>query len=175
MRRGSAARTLDVLGGAMSSHLWEEFEAGVERIATELDSNPHRVNYARRRWAMATWRMPTPDWPELCHGIPKLGRLARQEPHLATVLVWAEVTQSEHRNCPFLAAADLAGRDRKLLVDQVAQFLTPAHQRAGRLELRRRLVLYAARLAVQCDSAAPGTFGQAPSTASDDRSTVGEV
>ncbi|MDW4909226.1 hypothetical protein RB628_28770 [Streptomyces sp. ADMS] len=56
MQRGSAARTLDVLGGAMPSNLWEELEAGVERIAAELDSNPNRVNYVRRRRAMATWR-----------------------------------------------------------------------------------------------------------------------
>ncbi|OII61993.1 hypothetical protein BJP40_04160 [Streptomyces sp. CC53] len=162
--RGSAAGTLNVLGRAMSGDLWEEFEAGVERIAAELSSNPHRANYARRRRAMATWRMPAPHWPELCHGIPKLDRLARHEPHLATVLVWTEVTQSEHRHCPLLAPAALAGQDRKLLVDQVAQFLTPAHQKAGRLELRRRLDLYAARLAAQCDSAPFGTFGQGTPT-----------
>ncbi|MFD8417159.1 TniQ family protein [Streptomyces sp. NPDC059650] len=164
MPRGSAAGTLDVLGGAMPSNLWEEFEAGVERIAAELDSHPSRVNYAQRRRGMATWRMPMTDWPELCHDIPKLGRLARQQPHLATVLVWAEVTQSEHLNCPLLATAALAGRDRKLLVDQVGQYLTPAHQKAGRLELRRRLDLYSARLAVQCDAEALGTFGRGTST-----------
>ncbi|MFJ4860615.1 TniQ family protein [Streptomyces sp. NPDC088748] len=154
--RSSVVSTFDVLGRAMPGNLWEEFEAGVERIAAELDSNPNRVNYARRRQSIATWRMPAPDWPELCDGIPKLGHLARQEPHLATVLVWAEVTQSEHLKCPLLAAPALGGRDRKQLVDQVAQFLTPAHQKAGRLELRRRLDLYAVRLAVQCDSAPDG-------------------
>ena len=174
--RGSAAGTLDVLDRAMPGKLWEEFEAGVERIAAELDSSPNRVNYARRRRAMATWRMLTPDWHELCNGIPKLGRLARQEPHLATVLVWAEVTQSEYLHCPLLAEAHLAGQDRKLLVDQVGQFLTPANQKAGRLELRRRLDLYAARLAVQCDSAPSGTFRvRDTSAASADRSIVGEV
>lgn len=155
MPRGVAGGTLDVLDRVVPSSLWEEFEAGVERIAAELDSSPNRVNYARRRHAMATWRMPPRDWPELCNGIPKLGRLARREPDFATVLVWVEVTQSEHLNCPLLA---LPSQDRRLLVDQVAQFLTPAHQRAGRRELRRRLDLYAARLAAQCDSAAPGTI-----------------
>ncbi|MEW1550482.1 TniQ family protein [Streptomyces tsukubensis] len=155
MPRGSAAGTLDVLDRAMPGNLWKEFEAGVERIAAALDSNPNRTDYARRRRTMATWRMPPRDWPELCNGIPRLGRLARQEPDFATVLVWVEVTQSEHLNCPLLT---FPSQDRRLLVDLVTQFLTPANQKAGRLELRRRLDLYAARLAVQCDSAAVGTF-----------------
>ncbi|MFF4576673.1 hypothetical protein [Streptomyces sp. NPDC001410] len=159
MPRGCAAGTLQVLHGALPSDLWEELAASVERIAAELDDNPNRINYARRRRAMATWRMPMSDWPELCDGIPKLGRLARQEPNLGTVLVWAEVTQSEHRNCPLLAATVLDRRDRYLLVDHVAQFLTPANQKAGRLELRRWLDLYAARLAVQCDSVTPVPSG----------------
>ncbi|MCX0242079.1 hypothetical protein [Streptomyces drozdowiczii] len=163
--RGSVVSTFHVLGRTMPGKLWKEFEAGVERIAAELDSNPNRVNYARRRQSIATWRMPAPDWPGLCDGIPKLGHLARQEPHLATGLVWAEVTQSEHLNCSFLTSPALGGRDRKQLADQIAQFLTPAHQKAGRLELRRRLDLYAVRLAVQCDSAPPGSFGQGTSTA----------
>nr|WP_181411939.1 TniQ family protein [Streptomyces sp. F2] len=174
MPRGSAAGTLAVLDGAMPSDLWEEFEAGVERIAAELDISPNRVNYARRRRTMAIWRMPAHDWPELCNGIPKLGRLARQAPDFATVLVWVEVTQSEHLNCPLLATAALSRQDRRLLVDQVAQFLTPANQKAGRLELRRRLDLYAASLAVRCDSAPPGVFGQVCQLQSD-WSVIGEV
>ncbi|GAA2646374.1 hypothetical protein GCM10010425_64850 [Streptomyces spororaveus] len=124
---------------------------------------------------MVGWRMPTSDWPELCNGIPKLGRLARQEPALGAVLVWAEVTQSEPLNCPLLATTVLAGQDRKLLVDQVGQFLTPTNQKAGRLKLRRRLELYAARLAARCDAAPRGTFGPGTSAVSAVWSTIGAV
>lgn len=61
MPRGSVASTLQVLHVAMPTDLWEEFAASVERIAVELDDNPNRVNYARRRRAMATWRMPASE------------------------------------------------------------------------------------------------------------------
>ncbi|OLZ73393.1 hypothetical protein AV521_04760 [Streptomyces sp. IMTB 2501] len=157
--RGSAERTLFVLNRQMpTSDLWEEFEASVERIAAELDNNPRRVNYARRRRAMATWQMPLRDWTDVCSGIAKLGRLAaRQDPALATVLVWTEVTQAEHLNCPLLSTPSLTRQDRTRLLDNVAQFLTPAHQKGGRLELRRRLDAYAARLAARCDVPTPPT------------------
>jgi hypothetical protein len=101
MRRGSAANTLAMLGQTMTGDLWEEFEAKVEQIAAQLDTNPARVNYTRRRNAMADWHMPIADWADLCTSIPRLARMAaRQDPALATVLVWSEVTQAEHLSCP---------------------------------------------------------------------------
>jgi hypothetical protein len=48
------------------------FEATVDHIARDHDTNPTRVNYATRRRALACWHMPKADWAELCADIPQI-------------------------------------------------------------------------------------------------------
>jgi hypothetical protein len=65
-------------------------------------------------------------------------------PAAGSVLVWAQATQSEHIHSPVLTAMRVS--------NQVAQLLTPASQKGGRLELLRRLDRYATHLADRCDT-----------------------
>lgn len=137
---------------ADGTDLWTDFETAVERIAHDLDNSPKRINYAKRRRALSTWRMSEADWAALCSGIPKFDRLrAKNDPSVGTVLAWAQVAQADHLLCPIITTQRHTGKDTKPLVNEVAQFLTPASQKGGRLELRHRLDHYAARLAHHCD------------------------
>lgn len=137
---------------AAGADLWTDFETAVERIARDLDSNPKRINYAKRRQALSTWQMSEADWTALCTGIPKLGRLkAKNDPSVGTVLAWAQATQADHLLCPIITTLRHTRQDTKPLVNKVSQFLTPTNQKGGRLELRHRLDHYAARLAHRCD------------------------
>lgn len=135
--------------------LWAEFETIAEQIARTLDSTPKRINYARRRQALASWQMPGADWTALSAGIHKRGPImGRKDPAVGTVLVWAQVNQAEHLRCPLLATMRRAGQDTTPLTNEIAQFLTPVNQRGSRLELRHRFDRYAARLAARCDTGA---------------------
>jgi hypothetical protein len=40
---------------------WTAFETTVKRIARDLDSNPMRIIYAKRRHALIHWQMPEAD------------------------------------------------------------------------------------------------------------------
>ncbi|WP_326825003.1 hypothetical protein [Streptosporangium sp. NBC_01756] len=133
MPRGSASRTMWVLKEQIpNEEIWREFETAVEQIACILDSDPNRINYADRRRAMATWEMPQAAWTRLCTGIPKMARMATQNPLIGTALVWSEVTQAEHLQCPPLKALrQTDGPQARGVGDRVAQFLTPGRQMAG--------------------------------------------
>ncbi|MFF4622713.1 hypothetical protein [Nonomuraea jabiensis] len=152
--RGNASRTMWVLKEQIpNDDIWREFETAVEQIARILDSDPNRINYADRRRAMDTWEMPQVDWTRLCTGIPKMARMATQNPLIGTALVWSEVTQAEHLQCPPLKALRQTDSPQARRVgDRVAQLLTPSRQMAGSLILRHRLNQYAADLAARCDN-----------------------
>ncbi|SEH02386.1 hypothetical protein SAMN05444920_12644 [Nonomuraea solani] len=162
MLQGSASRTQAVLRNQIPDDgMWQEFETAVEQIACILDNDPERINYTDRRRAMATWEMPQADWIRLCTGIPKMARMATQNPLIGTALVWSEVTQAEHLQCPPLKTLrQIDGPEARRVGDTVAQLLTPSRQRAGSFVLRRRLNQYAANLAAQCDN---GTGPLSPS------------
>jgi hypothetical protein len=154
MLRGSASRTQAVLRDQIPDDgMWREFETVVEQIACILDNDPERINYADRRRVMATWEMPQIEWTRLCTGIPKMARMATQDPLIGTALVWSEVTQAEHLQCPPVKALrQTDGPQARRVGDRVAQLLTPSRQMAGSLVLRHRLNQYAADLAARCDS-----------------------
>lgn len=151
---GAAASSLAALRDQNTGHdQWAVFETALEQIACHLDNNPRRINYASRRQALTTWQMPESDWIALGSGIPRLGRMmARKDPSAASVITWAQVTESEHINCPIITTRRRAGQNATDLVNQVAALLTPRNQAGGRLELLRRLAEYAASLAESCDS-----------------------
>jgi len=140
--------------------LWSVFEAAVDRVAHDLDTNPTRINYATRRRVLACWHMPETDWAELCADIPKLGRMMARTggPAVGSVLVWARATQSEHIHSPVLTDMRRAGQATSPVSNQVAQLLTPASRKGGRLELLRRLDRYATHLADRCDTVRTAPF-----------------
>jgi hypothetical protein len=114
---------------AAGADLWTAFETAVERVARDLDSNPNRINYTKRRQALSTWQMSEADWTALCSGIPKLGWLkAKNDPSVGTVLAWAQATQADHLLCPIITTLRHTRQDTKPLVNKVSQFLTPTNQ-----------------------------------------------
>lgn len=96
-----------------------------------------------------------------------MGQMAARNRVIGTILVWSEVTQADHLQCPSLTAlrqTDVLEAHR--VCDRVAQLLTRSRQTAGLLELRHRLEQYVTNLAARCDTGSdllslgpPGTDG----------------
>ncbi|MFQ6853503.1 hypothetical protein AAIB46_21765 [Streptomyces sp. 35M1] len=100
----SARQTLNVLGRAFApASLWPVFEEVVDRIAQALDECDARVDYTKRRYLMAQWRMPREHHRAMCDGLPKLQKLREHStPSAIEVLVWSAVTEAEYRHSPTL-------------------------------------------------------------------------
>ncbi|WP_030398337.1 TniQ family protein [Kitasatospora purpeofusca] len=138
--------------------LWGDFETRIENIAQRLDDDETRIDYARRRTALADWQMPAAHWAELSDDLSRrFVRMAGQDGRLtATVLVWTEITQAEYAHSPVLTGMRRSGYDTSRLVDNLAQAYTPVNRTATvRLILRGRLDTYAARLAALVDHGRP--------------------
>ncbi|WP_369184940.1 TniQ family protein [Streptomyces sp. Y1] len=138
--------------------LWGDFETRIENIAQRLDDDKDRIDYARRRTALADWQMPADHWAELTAILsPRFVRMAGETGRLtATVLLWTELTQAEYAHSPVLTAMRRCGTDTSRLVDNIAQTYTPVNQTATvRLVLRGRLDTYAARLSTHIDEGQP--------------------
>ncbi|WP_329258578.1 TniQ family protein [Streptomyces sp. NBC_01478] len=137
-------------GGA---DLWPRFEHATDQLADYLDRLPQRTNYAHRRRFMANWTLPYEDWLALCSGLAQGDRLtSRHGAAIGTVMVWAEVTQAEYLLCPLLQRWRRSGTDAGPVIDEVSKCFTPANQRGGRLELRRRLHTYVHELSSRIDA-----------------------
>ncbi|WP_095850012.1 hypothetical protein [Streptomyces sp. Ag82_O1-15] len=140
-------------GGA---DLWPRFEHATDQLADYLDRLPRRTNYANRRRLMANWAMSYDDWLALCSGLAQSDRLtSRHGVAIGTVMVWAEITQAEYLLCPLLQRLRRSGSDSDSLIDEVSKCFTPANQRSGRLELRRRLQTYVHELGSRIDAGNP--------------------
>ncbi len=146
-----ARRALNHLGRRLEAlGLWPAFEEAVEQIAEFLDADPHRVDYANRRRILASWRLPLDDWITMSDGIPGLERLREAaNPTIGSALVWAKVTEGERIRSPVVLDLRQRGEDTQTL----AQRMACISNSVGRptLRLRRRLHLYAERLADSCD------------------------
>jgi hypothetical protein len=139
----------------------EAFEQAIEAMAQALDAAttaPRRgVDYARRRTALAQWRLPYSDWCDLIQDLryTPYGRRTRwteDKRMVASTLIWARVTQGEHLYAPTVLDYKQNHPDDDLALS-VALFLTPRHQKDTRLELRRRFDAYADDLAARIDGA----------------------
>lgn len=147
--------TLNVLGRQLNeANLWPHFEQAVGRVAGALERSPDRVDFARRRSALAQWRLSEDDWEALCSGIPRLEKMgSTYNPDAGTILVWSHVNEAEHLHHPLL---DLPRQVHDGITDPLSTFVgrfyyRRDHQQGSRLALRRRLELYGARLASACD------------------------
>ncbi|PBC92812.1 hypothetical protein BX281_0524 [Streptomyces sp. Ag82_O1-15] len=149
---GSGRRTLQVLGRLLNpAGLWPSFEEIVNDIAGDLGRLQHPVDYSKRRKSMADWRMPEADWIALRNAIPDLNRRKKAHRNAGTVIVWSEVTQAERSQCP-LKISLRGTTEWEALPALVASYYTHLPQSNARYRLRTLLEVYAARLAVACDS-----------------------
>jgi transposase len=151
MQPGLARSTLKHLGRQLEAFcLWPAFEEAVEQIAKYLDTTSHRIDYANRRRSLAFWRLPLDDWLAMSDGLPGLERLREQaNPTMGSALVWAEVTEGERMHSPAVLDLRKSGEDRRELCALLYRMGNGA--RGPSLRLRRRLHLYAKRLAISCD------------------------
>lgn len=133
--------------------LWPRFDIATGQIARYLDELTQRTNYAHRRRLMANWTMPYDDWTTLSSGLRQADRLTSLHGTvIGTVLVWAEVAQADHLLCPRLEDLRKSATDHRPVIDEIAQFFTPANQRGSRLVLRQRLERYARELGCRIDA-----------------------
>ncbi|WP_328958011.1 TniQ family protein [Kitasatospora purpeofusca] len=151
MPRGYASTSVDLLRERCPGDAtWHLFQSGVEAIAAELDADPDRVDYARRRRTLSAWSIPQEHWSELVHGLA--GSLTRAQVRTAaSVLVWTQVTEGEAQLSPLMreGGTGLRVSDYAVIGREINQllYLTVRSQRV----LRERLAAYAADLAARCD------------------------
>lgn len=133
----------------------------MEAIAAELEADPDRVDYARRRRTFSVWSIPQEHWSELIHGLA--GSLARDQVRTAaSVLVWAQVTEGEAQLSPRMrdGGTGLRVPDYAEIGREINQllYLTVRSQRV----LRERLAPYAAQVAASCDHSPRSTADSTP-------------
>ncbi|WP_369387350.1 TniQ family protein [Streptomyces sp. CG1] len=151
MQQKLAERTLKYLGRHLDTlGLWPAFEEVVEQIAKHLDATAPRVDYADRRRRLASWRLPVHDWRAMCDGLPRLDRLRENaDTRIGSALIWAEATQGERMRSPVVLDLRQRGEDTQPLASRLGRLSDGL--RGPSLRLRRRLRLYAERLATSCD------------------------
>lgn len=78
---------------------WPLFRSAVEAVAEQMERDPERHNYARRRRQLAQWVVPAQDWTDLTRD---LGHSLKQSHHHIgfSVLAWARATQGYHLFSP---------------------------------------------------------------------------
>jgi hypothetical protein len=87
--------------------------AALDVLAAELDAASDLIDYRQRRHALTAWSIPADDWHQLLADIQQRQRgrpsartdWSDRKRLVASVLVWARVTQGEYRLAPLLAAA----------------------------------------------------------------------
>lgn len=149
----TAQQTLKILKRVLApTESWEMFDNAVDQVACALDSDVLRIDYARRRHALASWQLPDAQWTELCDGLGKFRNAPTSpSPKAATALVWAEVTQGDYLHSPALNALRQHGQGTKHLVSAVNQIRASDVRRGDKTELLHRINHYASRLAFACD------------------------
>jgi hypothetical protein len=75
----------------------------IDAIAADLESSP-RIDYQRRRQALATWTLPPAAWTHMVDQLdiqPGNRAIVDDRKRLAvSAYIWAHVTQSEHHHSP---------------------------------------------------------------------------
>jgi hypothetical protein len=135
--------------------------AALEALAAELNTASNLIDYRQRRDALTAWSMPAEDWHKLATDVKQRQRgRARARTDwsdlkrlVASVLVWARITQSERRFAPLLA--DQWPRRRRELAHGVQR--ASCWGRSGRPEhydvaLLAALDAYADQLAARIDA-----------------------
>jgi len=162
--RCPAAAASDVQRWARDEANSARLHAALHALAAELDATPagDLVDYDRRRGALHAWSFPAQDWHELAASLRRRrdagGRASAdwgdRKRQAASVLVWARVTQGEHRFAP-LVLHDQQAPGRSNLAQLVG--LAIRQSRTGRpghhyAALMTALDAYADQLAARIDA-----------------------
>lgn len=150
------------------------FNAAVDAVAKQLETDPHAINYAHRRQVLRDWTFSDEQWAGLLPDISirgarkdRPGWSERKRP-LASIFVWARITQGEPLYSPIAMAAKAATPPRQqceLAVDLAGlQYRDRARSRHGiplqLINFRRLLDDHADRLAIQIDRSAESDVGK---------------
>jgi hypothetical protein len=154
----SAAASLQVQQWIRDEENSTRLRAALEALASELDAAGDLIDYGRRRDVLRAWSIPVDDWRQLTmdlrqrHGRPLRFNTDRggRTREVASVLVWAHITQGEHRFAPLVIAAQLALGRRNELSQSVSRvrYSNGRHWR----EFKQALDTYADQLATRIDS-----------------------
>jgi hypothetical protein len=133
------------------------FENAVQYIAQDLEARAVLIDFQARRQALARWSIPEADWQTLASDLTtatRPGRPATYDDHkrrVASVIVWAQLTQTEHLFAPLVVAEkDQHGRSGlRAAVTAIVCRSTPRNA-----DLRAALTAYEERLALAIDSPA---------------------
>jgi hypothetical protein len=125
------------------------FEDAVDSIARELETSAALIDYQARRRSLATWSIPTPDWEALVSALTAKSRPGRptvyddRKQRIASVMVWAQITQGEHLFAPSVIAEKQRHGTSDLRVAVTAILYRSSPKNA---DLRAALAAYAHRL-----------------------------
>jgi hypothetical protein len=131
------------------------FEDAIESIAAELDASAGLIDYQARRCALASWSIPAPDWEALVSALTAERSPGRptvydgRKQRIASVMVWAQITQGEHLFAP-LVMAEKHDHGRSDLRSAVTAVLHRGNPRNA--DLTAALTSYAHRLSWSIDS-----------------------
>jgi hypothetical protein len=140
--------------------------AAIAEIADDLNADPGRTDYGNRRDQLADWTIPADDWNTLTADLQHPGsqnewanwdELTRL---VASVLVWATVTDGEHRLAPLIrrlqhGPAERLRTETRRIRGSILQ--APAGPYTA---LANRLTTYAAELSHKLDRTNAATPGQ---------------
>jgi len=139
--------------------------AALDALAVELDAASNLIDYRQRRHVLAAWSIPADDWHQLITDVKQRqrGRHSAQtdwSDHkrlVASVLVWARVTQGERRFAPLLADQWPPHRRRELArgVQQTSYWGRTGRPEHHYVALLAALDAYADQLAARIDAGQP--------------------
>jgi hypothetical protein len=137
--------------------LWPVFESGVLQVADYLDAQTHLVDFGLRRDTMHNWVMPQQHWVELRDGLRHMtSSRAQLDVRIPTVVVWAEVSQTESWHHPLVLESRRAKEAAPGLSSRVGRYRPDVLVEGTPMSrLRRRLDRYAQQLAEACDQQLP--------------------
>src|SRR6266704_912843 len=110
--------------------------AALDALAGELDTASDLIDYRQRRDTLTAWSIPTDDWHELIADVKQRQRRhasaqtdwGERKRRVASVLVWARVTDGEYRLAPLLADQWPPSRRRELARRDAASVVLGPHR-----------------------------------------------
>ena len=110
--------------------------AALDALAGELDTASDLIDYRQRRDTLTAWSIPTDDWHELIADVKQRQRRhasaqtdwGERKRRVASVLVWARVTDGEYRLAPLLDDQWPPSRRRELARRDAASVVLGPHR-----------------------------------------------
>jgi hypothetical protein len=151
-----------------ASGLRPRFDAAIDALAGELDTDATRTDYGRRRYALRAWAISPRRWCQLITGLPaschELTDWGDGKRLLASVWVWSRITGGEHLFAPAMRPDISAPRNQRPGGPDLVLYVNvrwPGIARGTKghyIPLRQRLDAYADQLAASIDSNPAGAI-----------------